>query len=226
MSLNDRLRSHILEALAFEYHRPKDEWVREIIRDNSDPLILLLEEVPSGQDWEAREKYWVSKMRASIPDLTNVCDGGLGASGAVRSPAQRARISEVHTGLKRPEGTGAKISAARMGHVVTQETRDKIRATKAANQRPISAETRAKMSAASKGRPKAPEALENMRAAHRSAEARAKKKQAMAGLIWITDGIKNSRIPSDAEIPAGWKLGRTLTEAQHIMYQQRRKAKD
>jgi len=80
------------------------------------------------------------------------------------SPAQRRQISAslmghpgYGKGLTRAPEFGAKISAAKMGHAVSLETREKI--GRAHKGRKASAETRAKLSAALRGRkcPKSPE---------------------------------------------------------------------
>lgn len=58
------------------------------------------------------ERWWIAKLRPTHP-LVNVKDGGEGGP----------------LGVKRPRSTGAKISAAKMGHTTSQETRAKIAAT-------------------------------------------------------------------------------------------------
>ena len=47
-------------------------------------------------------------------------------TGIPSSPEHRAKIGAFHLGRKRPLETGRKISAAKMGHTVSQEARDKI----------------------------------------------------------------------------------------------------
>jgi len=100
--------------------------------------------------------------------LTNVTDGGEGASGCLASPETRQKLSASHTGRPKSPETRQKLSDAKKGHTTSAATRQKIsaaqkgrpvsEATRAANMgRTISPETRQKMSAAQKGRPKSPE---------------------------------------------------------------------
>lgn len=44
-------------------------------------------------------------------------------------------------------------------------------------------------------------------------DVREKHRQNTSNLIWITDGVHNSRIQRDAEIPEGWRRGRTVNAA-------------
>ena len=93
--------------------------------------------------------------------LRNFTDGGDGASGAVRSPEDRARLSAASRN-RSPEHL-ARLSAAAMGRKLSPETRAKMSAAL----RNPSPETRAKMSAASKARWASPERRAKMSAALR-----------------------------------------------------------
>jgi hypothetical protein len=76
----------------------------------------------------------------------NFTDGGEGVSGHRHSDKTRAKMSKA---LNMPE-IRAKLSKARKGHVVTEETRAKMSASRKA--RIITDETRTRLSVANKGR--------------------------------------------------------------------------
>jgi len=67
--------------------------------------------------------------------LCNATDGGEGASGAIRSPEVRAKLSEANKGKRSPrkgvtlsEETKAKISAANKGRIMSREFGEKMSA--------------------------------------------------------------------------------------------------
>lgn len=85
--------------------------------------------------------------------LTNLTNGGDGASGCVQSEATKAKISASLLGKKNSEQSKARLSAAKMGVKgvsPSKETRAKLSA--AMMGRETTAETRAKLSAANTGK--------------------------------------------------------------------------
>jgi hypothetical protein len=47
-------------------------WIKKLLKDNLKPIIKLVEEC-NEDDWEEREKYWIS----FYPNLTNISKGGI-----------------------------------------------------------------------------------------------------------------------------------------------------
>lgn len=76
------------------------------------------------------EKGLIKCLRRSGVILTNMTDGGEGSSGYVPTEETKRKTSKALVGIKRKPEFGAKISASKKGHVVSQETRDKISKTK------------------------------------------------------------------------------------------------
>lgn len=216
-----RFAKHIEEALYTDNDQPKVEWIRDVIRDGLQPMLLELETIPDGGNWSAREAFWIA--RYASPDLTNVSSGGAGSPGVQRTEKQKAQISKAHLGRTRPPETGERISAARMGHAVSDETRRKISATKTGNVI-TTPEIRAKIRSALTGKPKSEQGRANMKAAHNTPEMREKKRQVTQSLVWVTDGVSNSRVLFTDALPEGWRLGRTVSEKHKQAYQARRKA--
>lgn len=88
------------------------------------------------KDLDNKEKYWIGKLDTLCPSGYNLKDGGNGngkhsdltiakmskaRKGRKHSKAHCAAISAANLGKKRP-----RISAAKMGHEVTTEAREKI----------------------------------------------------------------------------------------------------
>lgn len=61
--------------------------------------IRAIEFVPDGQDWVARERYWIKYYRDAGANLLNLTDGGEGLSGHRFSKEHRASIAaKLRTG--------------------------------------------------------------------------------------------------------------------------------
>jgi hypothetical protein len=67
---------------------PKGVWLRELRALDLKPQLAIVEEVAPDDDWEEREKHWIS----AIPGLLNVATGGNGAPGFERSPETREKL--------------------------------------------------------------------------------------------------------------------------------------
>jgi hypothetical protein len=171
-----------------------NRWVATLLRDGVKPEMLILE---SGVP-RSREVLWIALYRSAGIDLTNLTDGGDGATGYKHSPeAIRAMIRRNVGRVLRPESRAA-IAAA-------------LRGTKA------SAETRAKQSAAGKGKPKSEQMKQRLSASMKgrqfSDEARARMSRAAVarGLGRVTPRDQRGRaLPSanvvDAAQPARYEL--------------------
>lgn len=142
---------------------------------------LLVELVPVGADWCAREQHWIAILRASFPGCVNVANGGAGPAGFVHSETTRARFSELgramsaetrakigaaHRGRKQTAEWKANRAAAQLGKRRSPEQRATMKAAQQ-NRPPVSDETRAKLSATSRGRKQSAEQIEKSAAARR-----------------------------------------------------------
>lgn len=92
--LHERHKAHIRTARR-GCSRPVSRWIRKQHRLGRWLTIKLLEYVPAGCDWAARERHWISVIRPEQPDCLNICDGGEGLAGHRFSNEHRARISKA-----------------------------------------------------------------------------------------------------------------------------------
>lgn len=106
-TLNNRLRAHLNDK-GFSH---KTNWIKSVSGKIS---INLIEECES-QNWEDRERFWISHYRSIGAKITNQRDGG-GGVGYQRGDA-RAKISQKLKGRKCPcsEKRAKAISDAKRG---------------------------------------------------------------------------------------------------------------
>lgn len=70
-SLKRRLIQHLYEGNNSKSNTHKINWLRKLINNNQKPTICLIE-ITDENNWEEREKYWISKYS----NLTNIHEGG------------------------------------------------------------------------------------------------------------------------------------------------------
>lgn len=213
-STDARLSAHITEASHFVNEAPKDEWLRDLIGQGLEPMLLVLERLTPDEDWEEREKHWIARHQG--PHLTNVAKGGRGSPGAKRSEAYKARVSDFFRGKELSAEHRAKISAAKMGHGVSAETRE-ILSQKMTGRRHSEA-TRRAISAGNFGKTHTAEARKSISetrkrllaegALQMPAGGSVRAAELISGSIWITDGNRAQRLPKGQPIPDGWRQGR------------------
>jgi len=77
--INNRLSAHIYEAKCgiISY---KCNWIRKLLQENLHPVAKLIETV-SSDNWIEREKYWILNYKKAGHKLTNLTEGGEGATG-------------------------------------------------------------------------------------------------------------------------------------------------
>lgn len=90
--LHERHKAHIRAAKSGK-KLPVNYWLRKQMASGKRLAIKLLEYVPAGEDWAARERHWIAEYRAEHSDLLNLCDGGEGLAGHVFTAEHRAKIS-------------------------------------------------------------------------------------------------------------------------------------
>ena len=139
-----------------------------------------------ANDWQflcEMEQRAIAVFRTKTPDGYNLTDGGEGAVGVKKSLETRARLSAAAKGrnignrfalgYQHTEEEKAKIAAAGIGRIFSQESRARIGATKVGNKwnvgRPCKEDTRAKISSAQKGRRFTPEHRLRLSLARRAA---------------------------------------------------------
>jgi hypothetical protein len=109
-----------------------DRWINKVARDGFKVNAVVLD----GQAiWNITEVSVIAKFRSHGASLLNIMAGGQGSLGWKKSDDERRRIS-----------------ASKIGHAVSEETRQKIRDTKAANPARWSEARRIDMSAKMKNR--------------------------------------------------------------------------
>ena len=177
--LENRLQAHINEACKSEDEiTAKIDWIKALVRQNLYPVILLIEKVPVGADWEDAEKRWI----ATFPDLLNATIGGIGQR--LMTEEIKAKISKSLTGKKQSEETKEKrkLALSALGYKHSDEVRQKI------------SESKQRLKAAGGYKP--------------NTEAQKQKiREALSKLVWVNDGSSNRRVQVD-QIPQGWERGR------------------
>jgi hypothetical protein len=144
-----RLRQHLFDA-AHGKKTHLSAWVRQLLLNDFAPEMHVVETLDDDDDWEQAERDWISLFRESGCDLTNHTVGGRGTPGVrnrrtyihwTHSKSALDKIKAASQG-RSPWNTGkplsdahrANIGAANRGRPVSQETRDKIRASRLATE--------------------------------------------------------------------------------------------
>lgn len=178
--LHNRLQGHINEAVRDDDpHSPKLVWIRSLLADGVEPVVVLLEQVRDGENWQEREQHWISFFGGQS-SLLNLTKGGIGAQGLATEV--RERISRSNRGRALSEDHRRAISQGNLGKKHTAEARKSI------------SETRKRLIA------------EGALSMPSGGSARAS--ELLKGSIWITDGISKKRLPHGQPIPDGWRQGR------------------
>lgn len=106
--LNDRLASHINDSKTKKSHRGR--WIASLLKIGLSPIIEMIE--TCGDNWAERERFWIAHYRAATEKLTNECDGGEGAAGAIRSAEDRAKMAERQRQASQTEEWRARMVAS------------------------------------------------------------------------------------------------------------------
>lgn len=113
-----RLNEHLAEARR-RSHRYLSRWLNSLYP--SRPFIGILENC-DNRKWEARERYWIRKLRSEGCCLVNTTDGGEGFAGYRFTAAHKAKISKAligrlgtNTGRHHSVETKQKIRRALIG---------------------------------------------------------------------------------------------------------------
>lgn len=79
----------------------KNNWIKKILNEGLQPIFEVVEEC-SEDKWEERERFWISYYREIGFNLTNMCDGGEGGHGAVRTENFKLNLSKKRKGKNNP----------------------------------------------------------------------------------------------------------------------------
>lgn len=131
-NFSTRINQH-LNRDRFKYnHTYFYRWLNKQIAEDKEFFIDILEEC-NQENWKEREKYWIAHIKENNFPLTNMTEGGDGNNNQVFS---RESIIKRSNSLK--------------GHIVTQETRNKISVSHTGKK--LSKETKQKLSDVNKGK--------------------------------------------------------------------------
>lgn len=89
-----RVKGHMSAARAGSYSHHTSRWLRKLDRCGLAPEIVVLQEVPEGDDWRQVERGWIASAIAEGWPLTNSTAGGEGLD--YLSTEDRERYRENH----------------------------------------------------------------------------------------------------------------------------------
>ena len=145
-NIKERFRKHLEYKNNNKRKTYLYSWMKSI---KNDPIIEVIDEV-SNDNWQFWERYWISQFITWGFNLTNLTDGGDGLTSF--SPEVIEKLKSINSGENNPmwgkkhsketidkiqssrswykgpsEETKRKISKSKMGHEVSEETREKLR---------------------------------------------------------------------------------------------------
>jgi hypothetical protein len=167
--LKKRLRGHIQRAKRGNEHRSC--WIRSLLNQGEVPVIAELDSI-EGDGCQA-ERDWIALFRQSGTRLVNATDGGEGTLGRSPTAAERAKNAAAHRGKRLTPEHRAKIAASLVGNqnsvgrTHSDETKEKMSATRQKMSAGTKAKISAKISAAFKGKKLTPEHRAKLSAAKR-----------------------------------------------------------
>lgn len=114
----ERLQNHMNEPVS-NCHR--SHWLQGLKAEGKKPHQVILQELDDADDWQAVERWWIAKGKASGWPLTNNTAGG---DGVPDLPLEtRQKMSQVWLGRKHKPETIEKLKIARAKRVTKDETR-------------------------------------------------------------------------------------------------------
>lgn len=155
VNLKTRLGKHIQEAKGYHGHNLyKERWIRQLLSDNLKPILITIGKC-TNDNWQEVEREYINTARERGINLTNLADGGVGASAGENNPrfgkplSQEAkdRISQANKGKLK----GEKHPLYGGGDKFTPEHRKNM-SISAKNKPPITDETRRRRSQSHMGK--------------------------------------------------------------------------
>ena len=92
--LRRRVKDHITEAKKGINTR-KNRWILSLLKRNVNPLIEIIDEVPSSE-WEFWEIFYISLFKSWGFQLTNNTSGGNGTGSGINNPNYGRKLTEDH----------------------------------------------------------------------------------------------------------------------------------
>lgn len=215
-SLKDRLKDHIHTAKKRTTHKHK--WITSLLEIGLKPIMLEIESV-TLENWQEREKYWISFYR---DQLTNSTDGGEGLINPSEDTRKRIseKTSDILKGNKRRKGvphTEESKKAISEGMLKSEKFKKGI--ANRPNYQSLE-ENRKKMSDSTKWIRKTEEHKKNikeaMKISKKVSDAAEKRKgiphpessrQKKLGRKWINNGIESKQLDKNEQIPEGYAYG-------------------
>ncbi len=144
------------------FNSPRTVWIRSLLKLELTYEIVVLQRITNKNELNSAERYWIS-IGKQAGTLTNVTDGGEGASGWRMPEEQRQKIKRVLAANLPTRGFS--------GRKHSDESRQKIITSLKANpptKGPRSLETRIKISIARTGTKDSPETRARKSAVHKA----------------------------------------------------------
>lgn len=163
INLDQRLVDHCKEQGSTH----KNHWLGILKRDGIKPIMEVIETIENSNDldWQERERHWINHFFSIGAPLTNLDSGGI--EGKCHSEETKRKMSNARIGVRLSDESIEKMKATKLANL-TPETRHRI--GNGMRGKKHSAEARAKMSASGKGRPKSAEHRAKISAANKGAK--------------------------------------------------------
>jgi len=100
IDINRRFKEHLQDSY-LKANTYKNNWIKKLLSENLQPIFEVVEEC-CEDIWEERERFWISYYKEIGFNLTNMCDGGEGGHGAVRTEKFKLNLKKKRVGEKNP----------------------------------------------------------------------------------------------------------------------------
>lgn len=100
IDINRRFKEHLQDSYLKD-NTYKNNWIKKLLSENLQPIFEVVEEC-CEDIWEERERFWISYYKEIGFNLTNMCDGGEGGHGAVRTEKFKLNLKKKRVGEKNP----------------------------------------------------------------------------------------------------------------------------
>jgi group I intron endonuclease len=126
VNIKRRYYEHTKKPNEIKSNSHKCNWIKKLIDKNKLPIINIIEEC-NDDNWEQRERYWISQFN----NLTNGTDGG--ESGYITSPKVKEKLKLMNSGENNPcfgkiwtDDERKRLSEARKKVTLTDEWKSNI----------------------------------------------------------------------------------------------------
>ena len=114
---------------------PKNDWVKSLLRLGLRPQMRIFGWVPTGS-WRLVEPQVIADARTKGCRLLNLAEGGQGSLGCILTDTHKEALRAASRRYWSDPANRAKSSALLVGRTQTEETKEKIRASKLGRPRP------------------------------------------------------------------------------------------